>query len=128
MNKEFINALVDRLNEIILTTYDRAPTDNTYPFAVLNSLSTSSPNEDEKQTMFYVDLYSDENSGTTESAAAVLADKCDAIYRLDGTMLTTENLFIKLQMSQQKDVHDSETDLIHRQVSGMAKIFILGGN
>lgn len=127
MTKELIASLITEINSVLPTTYERAPVGNTYPYAVLNSLSISCPNEDEKQAFFYIDLYTDENSGDTESAAVCLADKCDEIMALNGKVVAAELMYIKIEMTQQKDIADTETDLVHRQISGNAKIFILGG-
>jgi hypothetical protein len=71
----FIEALTDRVDKIITTYYEEAPSkDAKYPYAVVNGINIITLEESGDMTSFYIDLWGDEKDPTTTEQLEGICD------------------------------------------------------
>lgn len=123
--KAFIEALTERVNAILTTYYEEAPSKGAeYPYAVINGINIITLEESGDLTSFYIDLYGDEKApGTTEA----LEGLCDRLRNeLEGEVVCVAGEFgAHLGFDNQNSLTDSEYDLAHRKLSLSARIFYI---
>ena len=121
--KAVIFALTDRVNKILPTYYEEAPTQKVvYPYAVINGINIITLEESGDLTSFYIDLWGDEKlQGTTEA----LEELCDTLRNeLEGEVIYVAGQFgLHIGFDNQNSLIDSEYDLAHRKLSLSARIF-----
>lgn len=121
--KAVISALTDRVNEILPTYYEEAPSKAAeYPYAVINGINIITLEESGDLTSFYIDLWGDEKApGTTEA----LEGLCDTLRnKLEGEVIYVAGQFgLHIGFDNQNSLTDSEYDLAHRKLSLSARIF-----
>ena len=118
----FITALTDRVNLILPTTYEEAPTSGAnFPYAVINGINIIALEESGDLTSFYIDIWGDEKDpGTTEA----LENLCDTLRNtLSGEVILVDNIFgAHLGFDNQNGLTDGEYDLAHRRLALSARI------
>lgn len=123
--KAFISALTERVNRILTTYFEEAPSKGAeYPYAVINGINIITLEESGDLTSFYIDLYGDEKApGTTEE----LERLCDTLRNeLDGEVIYVAGTFgAHIGFENQNSLIDGEYDLAHRKLSLSARIFYL---
>ena len=121
--KAVISALTDRVNKILPTYYEEAPSkDAEYPYAVINGINIITLEESGDLASFYIDLWGDEKApGTTEA----LEELCDTLRnKLEGGVIYVAGHFgLHIGFDNQNSLTDSEYDLAHRKLSLSARIF-----
>ncbi|MDR1001680.1 MAG: hypothetical protein LBL82_00195 [Oscillospiraceae bacterium] len=117
-----------RINEIIPTTYELAPINETYsgnwdfPYAVLSGINIIDLEESGDLTSFYVDVWTDNKLPT---ATEQLDSLCDTLRNeLHNTVVAAEGKFSShIGFENQNMIQESEFDLSHRRLSFAARIF-----
>ena len=121
----FIEALTDRVDKIITTYYEEAPSkDAKYPYAVVNGINIITLEESGDMTSFYIDLWGDEKDPTTTEQ---LEGLCDTLRNeLEGEVVYVAGKFgAHLGFENQNSLIDGEYDLAHRKLALSARIFYL---
>jgi hypothetical protein len=127
MNKttEFIKSLTAELNKTVPTTYESAPVESDYCYAVVNGLYFSNPAEHEDSATFYVDIYTNESQATP---TVTLEETCDAVRdAMQNTILHTTDFYAHIGFEGRTPTAESEVDLSHRRLTFSAKIIYIGG-
>lgn len=120
-----ISALTDRVNKILPTYYEEAPSkDAEYPYAVINGINIITLEESGDLTSFYIDLWGDEKDPTTTEQ---LEGLCDTLRNeLEGEVVYVAGKFgAHLGFENQNSLIDGEYDLAHRKLALSARIFYL---
>ena len=121
--KAFIIALTARVNEILPTYFEEAPSkDAEYPYAVISGINIIELEESGDLNSFYIDLWGDEKApGTTEA----LEGLCDTLRNeLEGEVIYVAGQFgLHIGFENQNSLTDSEYDLAHRKLSLSARVF-----
>ena len=120
----FITALTDRVNTILPTFYEEAPTreqKSGYPFAVINGLNITDLDTGD-QGYFYIDVWVDEKK---PNATEELEGLCDTLRNeLTNEVISVSGVFgSHIGFENQNSIHDNEYDLAHRRLSMSARIF-----
>lgn len=118
----FIAALRERVNGIMPTYYEEAPTQNmVFPYAVINGINIIDADGCDLAS-FYIDLWADEKEPT---ATEQLERACDSIRnQLTNAVIAVPGVFAShIGFDNQNTVADSEYDLTHRRISMSARIF-----
>lgn len=118
---EFIVALLNKVNEIIPTTYEEAATQGKFPYAVINSLVITDLSSGDLIS-FYIDVWTDEKK---LNATEELEELCDKIRNeLSGEILKVDGVFAAhIGFENQNSISDIDFDLTHRRLSFSARIF-----
>ena len=120
----FITALTDRVNTILPTFYEEAPTGEQrsgYPFAVINGLNITDLDTGDL-CYFYIDVWVDEKK---PNATKELEELCDTLRNeLTNEVISVSGVFgSHIGFENQNSIHDNEYDLAHRRLSMSARIF-----
>lgn len=118
----FISALRERVNTILPTYYEEAPTKAVaFPYAVINGINIIDADGCDLAS-FYIDLWADEKEPT---ATEQLEQMCDRIRReLNGAVIAVSGVFAShIGFENQNTVTDSEYDIAHRRLDLAARIF-----
>ncbi len=117
----FIKALTNKVNAIIPTTYDEAPTKNaTFPYAVVSGINIIDL-ESGDLASFYIDVWADEKK---PNAATELEQACDDLRNgLYNAIISAPGLYGHIGFNNQGSVADNEFDISHRRLSMSARLF-----
>lgn len=118
----FIQALRERVNEILPTYYEEAPTQNVeFPYAVIGTLKIIDLAQGDLAS-FYLDIWGDERQ---PNATEQLESLCDAIRNeLTGEVIAVSGVFAShIGFDNQNAIADGEFDIAHRRLSMSARIF-----
>lgn len=123
--KAFISALTERVNRIVTTYYEEAPSRGTeYPYAVINGINIITLEESGDMTSFYIDVWGDKKDPDTTEKLETL---CDTMRNeLEGEVVCVADTFgAHIGFENQNSLIDGEYDLAHRKLSLSARIFYL---
>lgn len=117
----FITALTERVNTILPTTYDEAPTKaKSFPYAVVNGINIIDL-ESGDLASFYIDVWTDEKAA---NAAIELERACDNLRNgLYNAIIAAPGLYGHIGFDNQNTVADNEFDIAHRRLSMSARLF-----
>ena len=117
----FIIALTERVNTILPTTYDEAPTKNAPAlYAVVSGINIIDL-ESGDLASFYIDVWADEKQ---PDAAVKLERACDNLRNgLYNAIISAPGLYGHIGFDNQNTVADSEFDIAHRRLSMSARLF-----
>lgn len=118
----FIKALRLRVNEIIPTYYEEAPSKAaSFPYAVLNGINIIDLATGDLAS-FYLDIWVDEKM---PNATEELEAFCDKLRNeLTGAILSVKGIFAShIGFDNQNAIADSEYDIAHRRLAMSARIF-----
>lgn len=118
----FIKALRLRVNEIIQTYYEEAPSKAaSFPYAVLNGINIIDLAAGDLAS-FYLDIWVDEKK---PNATEELEKICDKLRNeLTGAVILEQGVFAShIGFDNQNAIADSEYDIAHRRLSMSARIF-----
>lgn len=120
----FITALTDKVNTVLPTFYEEAPTGEQrrgYPFAVINGLNITDLDTGDL-CYFYIDVWVDEKK---PNATEELEKLCDRLRNeLTNEVVSVRGTFAShIGFENQNSIPDSEYDLAHRRLSLSARIF-----
>lgn len=117
----FIEHITNLVNEFVPTTYDEAPTNGSFPYAVINGINII-PLSAGDLVSFFIDLHADERD---PGAALALENLCDKLRN----ELTDRPLYVPgvfgghIGFENQNGATDKEFDLFNRRLSFSARIF-----
>ncbi len=116
-----IGALIERVNNILPTTYEIAPTrPKKFPYAVIGSLNISDL-ESGDLVLFYIDVWTDEKS---LDAGVELEKACDNLRNgLYNAIIEAPGIYGHIGFGNQNCVADNEFDIAHRRLSMSARVF-----
>lgn len=119
--KAFIKAMRERINEVLPTYYEEAPTSGIFPYSVMNGINIIELGDGDLIS-FYLDIWIDEK---VESATEQLEGYCDTLRNeLTGAVIAEAGVFYgHIGFDNQNSIADSEFDLSHRKLSMSARIF-----
>lgn len=122
--KAFIIALTARVNEILPTYFEEAPSKGAvYPYAVISGINIITLEESGDLTSFYIDVWGDEKAANTTEELERL---CDTLRNeLEGATICTEFFGSHIGFENQNSLTDGEYDIAHRKLSLSARIFYL---
>lgn len=118
----FIKAMRKRVNDILPTYYEEAPTQQvSFPYAVLNGINIIDLAAGDLAS-FYLDVWTDEKQ---LNATEELEKICDLLRNeLTNETIAEKGVFAAhIGFENQNIVADSEFDLCHRRISMSARIF-----
>jgi len=118
----FIKALRLRVDEIIQTYYEEAPSKAaSFPYAVLNGINIIDLAAGDLAS-FYLDIWVDEKK---PNATEELEEICDKLRNeLTGAVISKQGIFAShIGFDNQNAVADSEYDIAHRRLGMSARIF-----
>ncbi len=120
--KTFIKALRERVNEILPTYYEEAPTTGAiFPYSVLNGINIIDLDAGDLAS-FYLDIWTDEKK---PNATEELEGLCDALRNeLTNEVIAVRGVFAAhIGFDNQNAIADSEYDIAHRRLAMSARIF-----
>lgn len=122
--KAFIVALTERVNEILPTYYEEAPTKEQksgYPYAVISGLNIIDLDTGDL-TSFYIDIWVDEKK---QNATEELETLCDTLRNeLTNEVVSVRGIFAShIGFENQNSIADNEYDIAHRRLSLSARTF-----
>lgn len=120
--KAFIKALRERVNKVLPTYYEEAPSKNAeFPYAVLNGINIIDLAAGDLAS-FYLDIWVDEKKPTATEELEAL---CDTLRNeLTNEVIAERGVFAAhIGFDNQNAVADSEFDIAHRKLSMSARIF-----
>lgn len=119
--KAFIKAMNERVNQILLNYYEKAPTKGSFPYSVLNGINVIGIGGGDLVS-FYLDIWVDE---LQENATEQLEGCCDTLRNeLNGAVIAEAGVFFgHIGFDNQNSAADGEFDLSHRRLSMSARIF-----
>lgn len=120
----FITALTERVNLILPTYYEEAPTGEQklgYPYAVISGLNIIDLGAGDL-TSFYIDVWVDEKK---QNATEELESLCDTLRNeLTNEVIAVRGVFAShIGFDNQNSIADSEYDIAHRRLSLSARTF-----
>lgn len=117
----FIKALTERVNAILPSYYEEAPTqDIIFPYAVISGINIIDL-ESGDLASFYVDVWADEKK---PEATVELERACDSIRNgLYNAIIAAPGLYGHIGFDNQNTVADNEFDIAHRRLSMSARLF-----
>lgn len=117
----FITALTERVNTILPTTYDEAPTKaEAFPYAVVSGINIIDL-ESGDLVSFYIDVWADEKDA---DATIKLERACDNLRNgLYNALISAPGMYGHIGFNNQNTVADSEFDIAHRRLSMSARLF-----
>lgn len=127
---KFIEVLTAKINEILPTTYESAPVESAYCYAVVSGLYIQNPSEHEDAATFYIELFANETAPPDESSTTeTLEAYCDAVRTtLQNEIIYSAGVFYAhIGFEGRATSAESEHDLNHRRLTFSAKIFYIGG-
>lgn len=120
--KAFIKALRLRVNEIIPTYYEEAPSKAaSFPYAVISGINIIDLAAGDLAS-FYIDIWVDEKK---PNATEELEGLCDKLRNeLTGAVVSEQGVFAShIGFDNQNAVADNEYDIAHRRLGMSARIF-----
>lgn len=120
--KAFIKALRERVNKVLQTYYEEAPSKNAeFPYAVLNGINIIDLAAGDLAS-FNLDIWVDEKKPTATEELEAL---CDTLRNeLTSAVIAERGVFAAhIGFDNQNAVADSEFDIAHRKLSMSARIF-----
>lgn len=118
----FIEALTQRVNEILPTYYEEAPTSGvSFPYAIISGVNIIDLASGDLAS-FYLDIWVDERQ---EGATEQLERMCDTLRNeLTGVVISQIGVFAShLGFDNQNAVAESEYDISHRRLAMSARTF-----
>lgn len=118
----FIKALRLRVNEIIPTYYEEAPSKAaSFPYAVISGINIIDLEAGDLAS-FYIDIWVDEKK---PNATEELEAFCDKLRNeLTGAIISVKGIFVShIGFDNQNAIADSEYDIAHRRLAMSARIF-----
>ena len=117
----FIKTLTERVNAILPSYYEEAPTrDIIFPYAVISGINIIDL-ESGDLASFYVDVWADEKK---PEATVELERACDSIRNgLYNAIIAAPGLYGHIGFDNQNTVADNEFDIAHRRLSMSARLF-----
>lgn len=117
----FIKAITERVNDILPTTYDEAPTKAVaFPYAVISGINIIDL-ESGDLASFYIDVWADEKAA---DATVKLEQACDNLRNgLYNALISAPGMYGHIGFNNQNTVADSEFDIAHRRLSMSARLF-----
>ena len=117
----FIKALTERVNAILPSYYEEAPTrDIIFPYSVISGINIIDL-ESGDLASFYVDVWADEKK---PEATVELERACDSIRNeLYNAIIAAPVLYGHIGFDNQNTVADNEFDIAHRRLSMSARLF-----
>lgn len=116
----FIKALTARVNEIMTTYYDEAPTSGAFPYSVINGINIIDI-ADGDLISFYIDIWVDERQ---PEAGIELERACDNLRNgLYNAIVAAPGVYAHIGFDNQNSIADGEFDLAHRRLAMSARIF-----
>ena len=118
----FIEAITNRVNEILPTYYEEAPSMGAeYPYAAISGINIITLEESGDLTSFYIDIWVDEKE---IGATVKLEGLCDKLRNeLEGEVIYLEGVLgAHIGFENQNNMKDGEYDLAHRRLSLAARI------
>lgn len=116
----FIKALTERVNEIMPTYYDEAPTKGGFPYSVISGINIIDLAEGDL-TSFYIDIWVDEKQ---PEAGIELERACDSLRNgLYNAIIAAPGVYAHIGFENQNGISDGEFDIAHRRLSMSARIF-----
>lgn len=120
--KRFIKALRERVNTILPTYFEEAPSkDAVYPYSVLNGINIIDLAQGDLAS-FYLDIWVDEKQ---PNATEELEGLCDTLRNeLTNEIIAVSGIFAAhIGFDNQNTVADGEYDIAHRRLAMSARIF-----
>lgn len=120
--KAFIKALRERVNEVLPTYYEEAPTKGVnFPYSVLNGINIIDLAAGDLAS-FYLDIWVDEKKPTATEELEAL---CDTLRNeLTNEVIAVRGVFAAhIGFDNQNAIADSEYDIAHRRLAMSARIF-----
>lgn len=120
--KEFIKAMRERVNDVLPTYYEEAPSkDVVFPYSVLNGINIIDLAAGDLAS-FYLDIWVDEKK---PNATEELEGLCDTLRNeLTNAVIAVRGKFAAhIGFDNQNTVTDSEYDIAHRRLAMSARIF-----
>lgn len=117
-----IKALRERVNKILTTYYEEAPSkDTVFPYAVINGVNIIDLAAGDLAS-FYLDIWVDEKQ---PNATEQLESLCDTLRNeLTGAVIAESGVFAAhIGFDNQNAIADSEYDIAHRRLSMSARTF-----
>ena len=123
---EFIKTLTTAVNEVVPTTYESAPVESDYCYAVVTGVYFQNPAEHEDSVTFYLDIYASETAPPDD---VTLEEYCDIVRNFlhNKTIYSGGKFYAHIGFESGGTTAESETDLSHKRLSFSAKIFYIGG-
>lgn len=118
----FIRALRQRVNEILPTYYEEAPSSGApFPYAVLSGVNIIDLAAGDLAS-FYLDIWVDEKQ---VNATEQLEELCDTLRNeLTGAVIAESGVFAShIGFDNQNAIAESEYDISHRRLAMSARIF-----
>lgn len=118
----FIKALRLRVNEIIPTYYEEAPSKAaSFPYAVISGINIIDLAAGDLAS-FYIDIWVDEKK---PNATEELEEFCDKLRNeLTGAVISVNGIFAShIGFDNQNAIAESEYDIAHRRLAMSARIF-----
>lgn len=117
----FIKALTERVDAILPSYYEEAPTrDIIFPYSVISGINIIDL-ESGDLASFYVDVWADEKK---PEATVELERACDSIRNeLYNAIIAAPGLYGHIGFDNQNTVADNEFDIAHRRLSMSARLF-----
>lgn len=118
LNKEFIEKLLNKINEIYNCYYEEAPKNVKFPYGVVTKIPLS-PLNPGYICIFDIELYTNELLGCDS-----IEEMCDSLRDgLDTTIINGDKFNAHLGFEDQDLNQSNEQDLISRRISFSARIF-----
>ncbi len=113
--------MVERVNQILPTTYEEAPKKGAFPYAVVSGINIIDLASGDL-TSFYIDVWTDEKLPT---ATEQLEGLCDTLRNeLYNAVIAVEGTFAAhIGFENQNGITETEFDLSHRRLSMAARVF-----
>lgn len=117
----FIKALTAKVNTILPSYYEEAPTkDVVFPYDVISGINIIDL-ESGDLVSFYIDVWADEKK---PEATEELERACDSLRNgLTNALIAAPGVYGHIGFDNQNSVADSEYDIAHRRLSMSARIF-----
>lgn len=117
----FIEALTTKVNTILPTTYEEAPTKVVaFPYAVVSGINIIDL-ESGDLVSFYIDIWADEKK---PDASVKLEQACGRLRNeLYNAIIAAPSVYGHIGFDNQNTAADSEFDIAHRRLSMSARIF-----
>jgi len=116
----FIVTIVERVNAILPTYYEEAPTESELSYAVISGINII-PLDHGDLASFYIDIWVDEKK---PNATVELERTCDKLRtELYNAVISAPGMYGHIGFDNQNTVADNEFDIAHRRLSMSARLF-----
>ena len=117
MIDNFVEILINKINEYYVCYYEEAPNDAKFPYLVIPTMQLT-PLEDGYSAIFDIEIYTNELS--TISIEKIMDDLRD---KLDGFHIRNDKIGFHLGFDNHLVVKSTEQDIIIRRITFTARIF-----